>query len=109
MSNISTSGKLLASPNEEQPDDPDIRAFDSFGDIELQVLAIIDRTTISLRDLTHLEIDQLLTLSRPAGENIDLLVGDVLIGSAEILVTDEKLAVRVAELREKAAKARSEK
>jgi flagellar motor switch/type III secretory pathway protein FliN len=103
MSNTSLDSRLLPSSSEEKPEADGLRAFDLFGDVELSVLAIIDRRVISLGELTHLENDQLISLSRPAGENIDLLVGDVLIGSAEILVTDEKLAVRVAELRDKPA------
>lgn len=75
----------------------------------MMVLALIDQTSISLAELMHLEVNQVLPLSRPAGENIDVLVGDVLIGSAEILVTDDKLAVRVAELRDKPANIPGEK
>ena len=76
-------------------------AFQPLADIELTVFAIIDRRTISVSELLQLEAGHLLPLRRPAGENIDLFAGDVCIGSAEILVTDEKVAVRVAELCDK--------
>jgi flagellar motor switch/type III secretory pathway protein FliN len=48
--------------------------------------------------MLELAPDTLLPLSRPAGENIDIYVGDVLIGSGEVLVVDSCLAVRVADL-----------
>jgi len=41
-------------------------------------------------------------LTRPAGENIDVYVGGVLIGYGELLVVESSLAVRLADLRDKA-------
>jgi hypothetical protein len=47
-------------------------------------------------------VDSVLNLSRPTGENVDLYAGKVLIGYGEILVIEQSLAVRVAELRTRA-------
>ena len=103
MNNMSTDGKLLLESGEHEPDSISVEAFETFADVDLTLSAIIDRRTISVPELLQLETGQLLPLSRPAGENIDLFIGDVLIGSAEILVTDDKVAVRVAELNNKPA------
>ena len=68
------------------------------GDVPVQVSAELDRRTISVRDLLKLEENHLLLLGRPAGENIDVFAGDVLIATAEILASEERLAVRIADL-----------
>jgi flagellar motor switch/type III secretory pathway protein FliN len=106
MNNMSIDGKLLLESGEQEPDSVSIEAFERFADVDLTLFAIIDQRRISVPELLQLEPGQLLPLTRPAGENIDLFIGDVLIGSAEILVTDEKVAVRVAELSNKPAVAR---
>ena len=67
-------------------------------DVPVQVSAELDRRTISVRDLLKLEENHLLLLGRPAGENIDVFAGDVLIATAEILASEERLAVRIADL-----------
>src|SRR5688500_18181044 len=79
-----------------------IDVYEQFGDIELTLIAELDRRTISTDDLLRLEEGQVLTFLRPAGENIDLFAGDVLLGTAEILTIGEQLAVRVADIRDKA-------
>lgn len=78
-----------------------IEAFQFIGDVKVTVTAELDRRTITFGDLVRLEEDGIVVLDRPAGENIDFFVGDVLIGSGEILVLDGTLAIRVADLRDK--------
>jgi flagellar motor switch protein FliN len=72
--------------------------YQVIGDVEVTVCAEVDRVVIPVRKLMNLEVGSLLTLSRPAGENINLYIGDVLIANAEILVSDERIGVRIAEL-----------
>ncbi|HLH04401.1 MAG TPA: FliM/FliN family flagellar motor switch protein [Bryobacteraceae bacterium] len=98
----------------DQPDDSELEsaqdahrarqleAFAAIGDVEVPLLAEVDRLNVSVRELLRWKIGQIITLNRPTGENIDLFAGDVLIGNAEILIVDEKLAVRVADLKDKA-------
>lgn len=67
----------------------------------MTVHAELGSRVVSFSELVSLDVNSLLSLSRPSGENIDLYVGDVLLGNGEILVVDEKLAIRVADLRDK--------
>lgn len=82
-----------------------LASYQTIGDVELTICAELDRCVISGRRLLNLEIGDLLTLSRPAGENINLYAGDILLASAEILVAEEKIGVRIAELADRAAQA----
>jgi flagellar motor switch protein FliN len=77
--------------------------FKKIEDIPLTLSAELDRRRVSVRELLELGPDSLLTLSRATGENIDIYVGEVLLASAEILVVDARLAVRIADLRDKGA------
>ena len=70
-------------------------------DVDLDVYAELDQRSVSFGELVSLDIDSLLPLRRPSGENIDLYVGEILLGNGEILVMDGKLAIRVADLRDK--------
>jgi flagellar motor switch protein FliN/FliY len=79
-----------------------LQAFAAIGDVEVPLLAELDRLKVSVRELLRWKVGQIITLNRPSGENVDLFAGDVLIGNAEILIVEEKLAVRVADLKDKA-------
>ena len=72
--------------------------FSVVADIPLTIYAELDRRTITFRELLELAPDTLLALSRPAGENIDLYAGEVLIASGEVLVVDARLAIRIADI-----------
>ena len=76
--------------------------FQIVEDVNLTLRAELDQRTISFPELLGLEVDSILNLTRPTGENVDLYAGNVLIGYGEILVIEQSLAVRVAELRARA-------
>ena len=70
------------------------------ANVEIGMLAELDRRTISFRELLVLEVGSMLVLNRAVGENIDVYVDRVLIGTGEVMVVDENLAVRMADLRD---------
>jgi flagellar motor switch/type III secretory pathway protein FliN len=72
--------------------------FEMVEDVKIALRAELDQRTISFLALLGLEVDSILQLTRPTGENVDLYAGDVLIGCGEILVIDSNLAVRMADL-----------
>lgn len=77
--------------------------------VKLTVLAELDRGTISMGELLRLEVGDILPFHRPVGENIDLFAADVLIGNAEILAVNEKLALRVADVNRKLTSSQAKK
>ena len=70
-------------------------------DVDVNIYAELDRRIVTFGELVGLDIDSLLPLDRPSGENIDLYVGEVLLGNGEILVVEGKLAIRLADLRDR--------
>jgi flagellar motor switch protein FliN len=77
------------------------QSYEPIDDVPLVLSAELDRRAITFEELLKLEIDSVISLGRPSGENIDLYVGELLLGSGEILVVDGRLALRVADLRDK--------
>ncbi len=92
-----------ATGSDAAPVDFSLEVYRSMGEIEVTLSAELGRRLISVQELLRLRVDDVLVLSRPTGENVDLFAGDVLIGNAEILATDEKLAIRVSDLLDKPA------
>lgn len=87
--------------SEPQHEPADLASFDLLSNVDIAVLAELDHRKITFRELLLLEIDNIVVLNRPVGENIDVFVDRVLLGTAEILVVDDSLAVRVADLRDR--------
>jgi flagellar motor switch/type III secretory pathway protein FliN len=83
--------------------------FQELENVKLSVVAELDRGTISMGELLNLNVGDVLPFGRPIGENIDLFAADILIGNAEILAVNEKLAVRVADVNRKLASSQAKK
>ena len=89
--------------NEATPEPTNLAAFDFLANVKIGLLAELDGRTISFRELLQLEVGNTLPLTRAVGENIDIYVDRVLLGTAEVLVLDDSLAVRIADLRDKSS------
>ena len=88
---------------DKTPQPVDLADFDFLANVEIGILAELDGRKISFRELLQLEVGNTLPLSRAVGENIDVYVDRVLLGTGEVLVVDDSLAVRMADLRDKAS------
>jgi flagellar motor switch/type III secretory pathway protein FliN len=86
-----------------------LAGYRAIENVKLTVVAELDRGTISMGELLRLEVGDILPFARPVGENIDLFAADVLIGNAEILAVNEKLAVRVADVNRKVTSSQAKK
>lgn len=83
--------------------------FQELENVKLTVLAELDRGTISMGELLNLKVGDILPFARPVGENIDLFAADILIGNAEILAVNERLAVRVSDVNRKLTSSQAKK
>ena len=75
-----------------------MKGLELIEDVPLPLRAELGRKTISFRELLDLKIGSIVPLFRPAGENVDVYLSDVYLGSGEILVIDGLLAVRLADV-----------
>ena len=71
------------------------------ADIPLLLEVEIDRRAIAVREIVDMRAGSLIVMKRSAGENIDIYVGGVRVGSGEILIVDNTMAVRITNLEER--------
>jgi flagellar motor switch protein FliN len=74
--------------------------IEGFSDLRLEVEGQLDQTSMTLRQLLELTPDFTIKLSRPAGDNVDLLVGGNVVCSGEIVIVNEVLGIRITDFRE---------
>lgn len=92
---------------EPKPESLTLDKFTMLSNVEIAIMAELDHRKITFRELLMLDLGTVLVLTRPVGENIDVYVDRVLLGTGEILVVDDNLAVRLADLRDKPAASRA--
>ncbi len=70
------------------------------ADIPIPIEVELDRKIMSVRSILELASGSVLVMSRSAGENIDIRVGDELIGFGEIVILEDSMGVRITDFRE---------
>ncbi len=71
------------------------RDYDLLVDTEIVVDVMLGNTTISIKEFLNLSEGDILSLDKNAGEGGDVYVNERIIGTGDIIVIEEKLAVRV--------------
>jgi flagellar motor switch protein FliN/FliY len=65
------------------------------ADIPLDVSVELARKVMSLRDVLALDVGSVIRMPRSAGENIDILIGDALVGFGEIVIIEDTMGIRI--------------
>jgi flagellar motor switch protein FliN/FliY len=76
--------------------------LDRLADVPMLVVVELGRPVLKMRDLVNLVSGSVLTLGRAAGENLDVRIGDELIGFGEVVVTENAVAIRITDFKEEA-------
>lgn len=71
------------------------RVYDLLVDTQIIVDVMLGSTYITLKDFLDLGEGDILSLDKPAGGGGDIFVNTRIVGTGDIIVIDEKLAVRV--------------
>jgi flagellar motor switch protein FliN/FliY len=69
--------------------------YDSLVDTQIQVDVILGSTKITLKEFLNLSEGDIISLNKVAGKGGDIYVNGRIIGTGDIIVMDEKLAIRV--------------
>ncbi len=73
-------------------------AFNMTADVPVQVVAILGKKTISVKELVGFKMGQVIDLARPINETVDLVAGGKLVAKGELVDIDGKMGVRVTKL-----------
>jgi flagellar motor switch protein FliN/FliY len=83
------------------PDAPAAKAqasLDMLMDVPLKISVELGRTKMSLRQTLELVQGSVIELDRLAGDPVDVFVNERLLAKGEVVVVDDKFAVRITEL-----------
>jgi flagellar motor switch protein FliN/FliY len=70
---------------------------DIVADIPVEVEARFEERLMDVRDVLAIRPGLVIPLSRPAGETLTFCVGNVRLASAEVVVIEDRLALRITE------------
>lgn len=65
------------------------------ADVPIDVEVVLDRRPMTMRAVLALEAGSTLRMARAAGENVDMYLGDVLLGTGEVVVIEQAMGVRI--------------
>jgi len=69
--------------------------LDAAADVPVQIVAVMGKKSITMRELVLLKLGDVIELARPANEVVDLVVGGKLFAKGELVDVDGKLGVRI--------------
>ncbi len=68
-------------------------------DTRISLEVELDRRIMTLRELMNIEVGGVLRMTRSAGENIDILVDNAVIGFGEIVIIEDTMGIRITDFR----------
>ena len=74
------------------------QTLDFIMDVPLKITAEIGQTTLTVREVLQLAEGSVISLSKFTGEPVDLFINDKLISRGEVVVANEKYAVRLTDI-----------
>ncbi len=72
--------------------------IDSFADVPVAVEVRLGCRPIALDAIARLEAGSIVPLDRAAGETFDVFIGELPLATAEVVIVDGKLAIRITDL-----------
>lgn len=72
--------------------------IDSLADVPVGVEVRLGCKPTTLTAITRLGVGNTVSLDRAAGETFDVYIGDLLLGTAEMVTVDGQLAIRITDL-----------
>jgi len=85
-------------PKASPPKKFDQAALDLAPDVPVQVIAVMGKRGISVKELMELRMGQVIDLKRPPNETVDIVVNGKLFARGELVEIDGKLGVRILKL-----------
>jgi flagellar motor switch protein FliN len=65
------------------------------ADIPLDISVELDQRILTIREVLELETGSVIGMRRSAGENIDILIGGVIVAFGEIVIIENTMGVRI--------------
>jgi flagellar motor switch protein FliN len=85
-------------PTPVRPAAPGHANLDLVHDVPLEISAVLGMTELSLREVVSMQTGSVFELDKLSTDPIDLYVNNILIARGEVVVVDDKFAVKISEL-----------
>ncbi len=85
-------------PTRSRPAAPGHANLDLVHDVPLEISAVLGQTELSLREVVSMAPGSVFELDKLSTDPIDLYVNNILIARGEVVVVDDKFAVKISEL-----------
>lgn len=72
--------------------------YTSLLDMDIELIADLGQTNLTLREILSLEKGSVIDLEKPAGESVEIYINGRIIGKGEVMVFEKNLAIRVNEI-----------
>jgi flagellar motor switch protein FliN/FliY len=72
-----------------------LQSISEFADIPMEIEVELDRRSLLVRDLLDLAPGRVISLTRAAGENVDVRVNGTRLGLGEIVILENRIGVRI--------------
>lgn len=72
--------------------------LDIAADVPVQVVAVMGKKNITIKEIASLRLGEVLELNRPANEIVDLVAGGKLIAKGELVEIEGKMGVRIVKM-----------
>jgi flagellar motor switch protein FliN/FliY len=74
---------------------PEVLDATFLQDIPIELVVELGRARMTVKELAHLRRDDVIELDRSASQRLDILVGGRVFASGEIVVVDDRVALRI--------------
>ena len=78
--------------------DNEAAKMNRFSRVPFEIHVQLDRISMRIGDILELKAGSVVALKKPAGDNFDVLVGGTRLGSGEVVLMDNSMAVRLTSL-----------
>lgn len=84
--------------NEDEEDSVELEVSKMTSDVPIQLVAVLGKKTVTVKELVELKTGKVIDLNRPANEMVDLVAGGKLVAKGELVDIDGKLGVRIVKM-----------
>ncbi len=72
--------------------------YNGLHDMDIELDSMLGETTMTIREILHLEKGSVIDLDKPAGESVEVYVNGRIVGKGEVMVYEKNLAIRINEV-----------
>lgn len=69
------------------------------ADVPIEMEVELDRRTMLVRDILALDTGSVITMTRSAGDNVDILIDGAVMAFGEIVILEELMGIRLTDFR----------